>query len=73
MIPFIKESERDQGEWNRKAKDAVNALSRRLTQDGATAARPVAPRRGDMFYDWSLGFPVWFNGTDWTDATGTTA
>ena len=40
--------------------------------NGTTAARPVVNLQiGQFYFDTTLGFPVWYNGTDWVDATGT--
>lgn len=41
---------------------------------GATAARPAADTSGAgaMFYDTTLGIPIWSNGTVWKNASGTT-
>lgn len=43
------------------------------TGAAATASRPSASTAGAgaMFYDTTLGKPIWSNGTAWTDATGT--
>jgi hypothetical protein len=38
---------------------------------GATADRPLEPLLFEMYFDTDLGLPVWWNGTDWVDATGT--
>lgn len=75
MSLFLKEFERTQGEWNRKARDAVNSIIRRLLGVGATGERPPAPTDGQMFYDRTLKLPVWWNSADaeWKDATGTPA
>ena len=40
---------------------------------GTTGARPVAPATGYMYFDTTLGQPVWWDGTGYVDATGTTA
>lgn len=37
---------------------------------GATASRPATPTIGQRYFDTTLGKPVWFNGTNWVDATG---
>jgi hypothetical protein len=68
----LKDAEATQGEWNRKAKDAVNALTRRLLGVGATTTRPVSPTDGQMFYDDTLKRPVWYNTADavWRGAEG---
>lgn len=75
MSLMIREEERSQREWNRKARDAVNSLVRRVLGAGTTAERPTSPTDGQMFYDRSLKKPVWWNGADaeWKDAGGTGA
>ena len=40
---------------------------------GITALRPVAPYNFEMYFDTTLGFPVWYNGSIWVDATGSPA
>ncbi len=38
---------------------------------GATAERPAVQLHvGQMFFDTTLGIPIWWDGTDWVDATG---
>lgn len=38
---------------------------------GASTARPTTNRlTGDMFYDQTLGKPIWWNGSVWIDAAG---
>lgn len=37
---------------------------------GTTAARPVTPPQATMYFDVTLGKPVWYYGTGWVDATG---
>jgi len=37
-----------------------------------TANRPVGPALGQRFFDTTLGIPIWFDGTNWVDATGST-
>ena len=73
MSLLIKEEERTQKEWNRKARDAVNAMIRRVLGVGVTAERPTNPTDGQMFYDRTLKIPVWFNAADgnWKNAAGT--
>ena len=43
-----------------------------MFQSGATAARPSSPSTGQHFFDTTLIKPIWYNGTNWVDATGTT-
>jgi hypothetical protein len=40
--------------------------------DGTTAERPTTAALGYMFFDTTLGHPVWWDGTNWVDATGVT-
>jgi len=40
---------------------------------GTTANRPAIDLQvGQYYFDTTLGQPIWYNGTDWVDATGTT-
>ncbi len=72
MSLLIKDSERDQAEWNRKARDGINAVARRLLGSGPTTQRPAKPVTGQMYYDTTLGKPIWRHATGvWKDAGGT--
>lgn len=42
------------------------------TLAGNTASRPAAPVMAEQYFDTTLGHPIWWNGTAWVDATGTT-
>lgn len=67
----LNETERDQQVWNRKARDATNGLIRRLAGCGPTAERPSRAVTGQMYYDTTLGKPVWRDaGGQWRDADG---
>jgi hypothetical protein len=69
----IQESEQVQATWNRKARDATNGLIRRLAGCGTTAERPARAVTGQMYYDTSLGKPVWRHASGvWKDAAGAT-
>lgn len=37
---------------------------------GTTAERPTGRAVGTMYFDTTLGKPIWYNGADWVDATG---
>jgi hypothetical protein len=40
---------------------------------GITADRPVAELQiGQFYFDTTLGIPIWWNGTVWKNASGTT-
>ena len=73
MSQLIKYNETSQAEWNRKARDAANGLIRRLAGCGTTAERPVKAVTGQMYYDTTLGKPVWHHASGiWKDAAGAT-
>jgi hypothetical protein len=39
---------------------------------GTTANRPTEQREvGQYYFDTTLGIPIWYDGTNWVDATGT--
>lgn len=40
--------------------------------DGTTAARPSTKPVGMMYFDTTLGTPIWWNGTNWVNASGVT-
>ena len=43
-------------------------------QAGTTARRPtVSLWIGRIYFDTTLGYPIWWDGTQWVDATGTPA
>jgi hypothetical protein len=40
-------------------------------QNGTTANRPTQSLQvGQFYFDTTLGYPIWYDGTDWVDATG---
>ncbi len=47
------------------------ALAFNEPDSGVTASRPTEQLViGQPFFDTTLGLPIWWNGTDWIDATG---
>jgi hypothetical protein len=43
-----------------------------IPASGVTAARPTIDLQiGQFYFDTTLGYPIWYDGTDWVDATGT--
>lgn len=40
---------------------------------GTKAARPANPSMGWMYFDTTLGKPIWWSGAKWVDATGAAA
>lgn len=53
--------------------DALQVVSRKyVTLNGVSASRPTSSVTGQFYFDTTLGKPVWWNGTSFVDATGTT-
>lgn len=56
----------------------ISYITNFWTYSGSSAARPVLTSYTDIdiiglkYYDTTLGIPIWWNGTNWVDATGTT-
>lgn len=56
--------------WN-----CIAAGSIQVNKSGASTNRPTGLTNdwqsiGTMFFDTTLGKPIWWNGTNWVDATG---
>jgi hypothetical protein len=44
-----------------------------IPPSGTTANRPVTELLiGQFYFDTTLGIPIWYDGTNWVDATGAT-
>lgn len=41
-------------------------------QGGTTANRPSSPADFEFYFDTDLGKPIWYDGSNWVDATGST-
>jgi hypothetical protein len=55
---------------NVQTQQAINTLS--TPSAGTTALRPSTGLLvGQFYFDTSLGIPIWWNGSNWVDATGT--
>jgi hypothetical protein len=54
------------GAWPATALGGITGAS------GTTSARPASVPVGYGYWDTTLGKPVWWNGSVWKDATGTT-
>jgi hypothetical protein len=49
------------------------AQSINIPDSGTTANRPTAGLQvGQFYFDTTLGIPIWYNGTVWKNASGTT-
>ena len=68
---FMDELERILGLYFNTVDNAVGALIKPLS--GTTANRPTIQLQvGQMYYDTTLSIPIWYNGTVWKNASGTT-
>lgn len=53
---------------------SVYRVTAPLAQTGLTANRPTKNLYiGQVFFDGTLGHPIWYNGTNWVTATGALA
>jgi len=41
-------------------------------ENGVTGSRPGSPTTGQRYFDTTIGLPIWYDGTNWIDAAGTT-
>ena len=49
------------------------AQSMAVPDSGTTANRPITGLQvGQFYFDTTLGIPIWYNGTVWKNASGTT-
>lgn len=54
--------------------DLIDRTVRAVREAGPTANRPTARLWvGRQYFDTDLGYPVWYDGSQWVDASGTTA
>ena len=53
-------------------KAELSAVADKINIAGSAADRPTSAVLGQCFFDVDLNKPIWFNGTDWVDYTGTT-
>lgn len=49
---------------------ALDILAARSLAGGITASRPASPLLYQQYFDTTLGFPVWWNGSNWVNAAG---
>ena len=43
-----------------------------VPQNGTTANRPITFLQvGQFYFDTTLGYPIWYDGNDWVDSSGT--
>ncbi len=52
--------------------DALAVVNRKfVTANGLSAVRPVSPVVGQFYFDTTVGFPIWWSGANWVNASGT--
>jgi hypothetical protein len=56
----------------RRSSDGIVRATGDIHYGGSTASRPASPLTYESYYDTTLGKPIWWNGTNWKDATGVT-
>lgn len=49
----------------------TGVMSVQMIHARGTGSRPSSPSVGQMYFDTTLGKPIWHNGANWVDATGT--
>jgi hypothetical protein len=60
---------RDWADWLSEAFNVLNSDK----GYGTTSERPInGINAGDKYFDTTLGIPIWYDGTNWIDATGST-
>lgn len=54
--------------------DSLSVVNRKfVTLNGVTASRPTGSILGQSYFDRTLGYPVWWNGSTWVKYDGTLA
>ena len=65
----VVQDDRSLGTWVSLVSDLLTGS----TQSGVTADRPTTGLYlGRQYFDTTLGYPIWYDGTNWVDATGST-
>jgi len=68
---FMDQFERILGLYFNQVDNAVGGLIKPAS--GTTANRPTLQVQvGQQYFDTTLGIPIWYNGTVWKNASGTT-
>lgn len=53
-----------------KTDDRFLAAAGLVTNSGVTGSRPGSPVAGQMYFDTTLGIPIWYSGAAWVNAAG---
>ena len=75
IIKIIEKYQRGKGFTQEKLTDtptdSLSVVNRRfVTLNGATGSRPTSSILGQYYFDTTLGYPVYWNGSTWVDGTG---
>lgn len=52
--------------------EVISIMNNDISGMGNSSSRPSQVTNGFMYYDTTLNKPIWWNGTNWVDATGAT-
>lgn len=52
--------------------DSLSIVNRKfVTLNGVSASRPTSSILGQFYFDTTLGYPIWWDGSQWVDSAGT--
>lgn len=70
-FPIIKNNSIYKGSYKLMVKDENGNNNVLLSgKNGTTSNRPTNPLIGEIYYDTTIGKPIWWNGSAWVDASG---
>lgn len=53
--------------------DDLSVVNRKyVNSNGTTANRPTGALIGQQYFDTTLGYPIFYNGSNWVNSSGTT-
>ncbi|MBB5619228.1 hypothetical protein HDE69_000264 [Pedobacter cryoconitis] len=68
---FIKNIKIEAGDFATSYSLSEKQLLETVVSQGITVSRPLKPVVGFMYFDTSLGYPIYWNGTKWVNSIGT--
>lgn len=68
---FIKNIKIEEGDFATSYSLSENQLLGSIANHGIAAFRPLKPMVGFMYFDTTLGYPIYWNGTKWVNSIGT--
>jgi parallel beta-helix repeat protein len=69
IATFASISKNDSSVSGTTVKDALETLASPVS--GPTGSRPSTPSTGEPYFDTSLGVPIWYDGSNWINCSGT--